>query len=129
MHMSTSPEGGGTGVDIVDRVKGRTTLALLFGLIKFRMDENDMNFYEAAYKDGPVRLLRSFQVIISLPLGYKAPGVAVEIIWYDTMINVPMVFRRIGCFDDAAGPDPGVQVKPPRFYPQAPGSRGCACSL
>ncbi len=90
MFMSTTPEGGGTGVDIVDRVKGRTTFAMLFGLIKYRIDENDMNFYEAAYKDGPVRLLRNFQVIISFP-GFKAPGVAVEVIWYDTIINVPMV--------------------------------------
>ena len=50
-----------------------------------------MKFYESAYKDGPIRLVRNIQLIITLPLGIKAPGIAVDLLWYDTIVNVPMV--------------------------------------
>ena len=69
----------------------RLTLAFLFGMMKFRVNESAINFYEAAYKDGPIRVLRNTQIIFSLPLGIKAPGIAVEVIWYDTIVNVPMI--------------------------------------
>jgi len=90
-YMSTTPAAGGTGVDYVDRLKGRLTMAFVFGSLKFRADESSVNFYEAAYKDGPIRLIRNIQIIISLPLGMKAPGIAVDLLWYDTIVNVPMV--------------------------------------
>ena len=89
--MATLPEAGGTHTDYVDRLKGRVTMAFLFGLLKFRVDESSVNFHEAAYKDGPVRLVRNIQIIINLPLGMKAPGIAVDLLWYDTIVDVPMV--------------------------------------
>jgi len=90
-YMSTPPAAGGTGVDYVDRLKGRLTMAFVFGSLKFRADESSVNFYEAAYKNGPIRLIRNIQIIISLPLGIKAPGIAVDLLWYDTIVNVPMI--------------------------------------
>jgi hypothetical protein len=90
-YMSTTPAAGGTGVDYVDRMKGRLTMAFVFGTLKFHADESKVNFYEAAYKDGPIRLIRNIQIIISLPLGIKAPGIAVDLLWYDTIVDVPMV--------------------------------------
>lgn len=46
------------------------------------------------------------------------------------MVNVPMVFRRVGCFDTDEQPDPGVKVKAPGFYPKKSRrpSAGCDCS-
>jgi len=92
-YMSTPPSAGGTGVDYVDRFKGRLTVAFVFGALKYRVNESKVSFYEAAYKDGPVRLVRNIQVIISLPLGIKAPGIAVDLLWYDTIVNVPMIIN------------------------------------
>jgi len=44
-------------------------------------------------------------------------------------VNEPVVFRRIGCWDEAAEqPDPDVKVTPPAFYPKRE-SGGCGCSL
>jgi len=91
MYMANPPEAGGTGVDYVDRFKGRITMAFLFGSLKLHFDEGSVTFYEAAYKDGAVRLVRNLQIIIHLPLGIKAPGFAVDLIWYDTIVDVPMV--------------------------------------
>ena len=90
-QMSTPPEAGGTGVDYVDRLKGRLVMAFVFGMLKFRADEGSVTFYESAYTDGPIRLVRNIQIIISLPLGLKAPGIAVDLLWYDTIVDVPMV--------------------------------------
>jgi len=78
-------------VDYVDRFKGRATIAFFFGLLKFEVNEKSINFYESAYIDGPVRLVRNIQLVISLPMGIKAPGLAVDLIWYDTIVDVPMI--------------------------------------
>ncbi|MFC1888196.1 hypothetical protein ACFL4G_00420 [Thermodesulfobacteriota bacterium] len=90
-YMSNSPEAGGTGVDYVDRLKVRGTIAFFFGLLKYHLTEKSVTFFESAYKDGPVRLIRNLRIIISLPLGIKAPGAAVDVLWYDTIVDVPMV--------------------------------------
>ncbi len=90
-YMANSLEAGGTDTDYVDRLKGRVTMAFLFGLLKFRVNESKVRFFEAAYKDGPVRLVRNIQIIVSLPLGIKAPGIAVDLLWYDTIVDVPTV--------------------------------------
>jgi len=90
-HTSLTPEAGATGEDFCDRFKVRMTVAFLFGMLKFHVDENQINFYEVAYKEGPVRVIRNNKLVVSLPLGIKAPGAATNIIWYDTMVNVPLL--------------------------------------
>ncbi len=90
-YMSNPPEAGGTNVNYVDRFKGRITVAFLFGGLKVHFDESSVTFYESAYKDGPLRLIRNLQIIIRLPLGIKAPGIAVDLLWYDTIVDVPVV--------------------------------------
>ncbi len=91
MYMAVPPEAGGTGEDFVDRFKGRITIAFFFGLLKYNVTEKVINFYESAYKDGPVRLIRNIQLIITLPLKIRAPGIAVDLLWYDTIVDVPMI--------------------------------------
>ena len=91
MYMANPPEAGGTNVDYVDRFKGRVTVAFLFGLLKINITEKSVNFYESAYKDGPVRLIRNIQIIITLPLNIRAPGMAVDLLWYDTIVDVPTI--------------------------------------
>ena len=67
-----APEGaGGTHVDYVDRFKGRVTMAFLWGSLKFRANENSVKFYESAYRDGPIRLIRNIQIIIYRNLIYR----------------------------------------------------------
>jgi len=90
-RMSFTREAGGTGADIVDRFKNRVTVAFFFGLLKFRVDENDISFYEHAYKDGPVRIIKKIQGSLNLPLGIKAPGGMFNIIQYETVGNVPLI--------------------------------------
>jgi hypothetical protein len=92
-HMSNPPEAGGVGLDYVDRLKGRLKMAFVFGFLKYRINENAVNFYEAAYKDGPIRLVRNIQLIVSLPLGLEAPSIAVDLLWYDTIVNVPTIIN------------------------------------
>jgi len=89
--VALTPEAGGTGVDFCDRYKVRVTVAFIFGLLKFHVNENDITFYENAYKDGPVRVIKNNQIILSLPMGLSAPGAAVNMIWYDTIVNVPLI--------------------------------------
>jgi hypothetical protein len=89
--MSATPEAGGTDVNCVDRFKARLTLAFMFGVLKFHFNEGSVTFYEAAYKDGPVRLIRNIQIVITMPLGIKGPGMAVDLLWYDTIVDVPLV--------------------------------------
>lgn len=44
-------------------------------------------------------------------------------------VNEPVVFRRIGCWDEAEElPDPNVKVTPPAFYPKRERA-GCGCSV
>ncbi len=88
---SLTSAAGGTGENFCDRFKVRVSIAFFFGTLKFHIDENAIMFYENAYKDGPVRLIRNNKLVLSLPLGIKAPGAAVNIIWYDTIVNVPLI--------------------------------------
>lgn len=44
-------------------------------------------------------------------------------------VNEPVVFRRIGCWDEGEQLlDPSIEVTPPAFYPKRE-SNGCGCSL
>jgi hypothetical protein len=45
-------------------------------------------------------------------------------------VNVPSVFRRIRCFDEAGPPpQPTVKVEPPRLFKPKRGGGGCQCAL
>jgi len=90
-YMANPPAAGGDGTNYVDRMKSRFEVALFFGSLKLNLDENSMTFHERAYTDGPVRLVRKIQLIMQLPMGIKAPGFAVDLLWYDTIVDVPMV--------------------------------------
>jgi hypothetical protein len=90
-YMANPPHAGGDETNYVDRMKTRFEVALFFGSVKLNLDENSMTFYELAYTDGPVRLVRQIQLIMTLPMGIKAPGFAVDLLWYDTIVDVPMV--------------------------------------
>jgi len=90
-YMSNPPSAGGDETNYVDRMKSRFEVALIFGTVKVHLDENKMTFYERAYTDGPVRLVRKIQLIMELPMGIEAPGFAVDLLWYDTIVDVPMV--------------------------------------
>jgi hypothetical protein len=89
--MANPPKAGGDNTNYVDRMKTRFEVALLFGSVKLNLDENRMTFYELAYTDGPVRLVRQIQLIMKLSMGIEAPGFAVDLLWYDTIVDVPMV--------------------------------------
>jgi hypothetical protein len=89
--IALTPEAGGTGVNFCDRFKVRVTVAFFFGTLKVHADENSMSFYENAYKDGPVRLIKNNKLVVRLPLGIKAPGAAVNITWYDTIVTNPLI--------------------------------------
>ncbi len=93
MYMANSLEAGGTGVDYVDRLKVRLTIALFFGVLKIKITEESVDSVESAYKDGPVRLIRNIQAIVNLPLKIKAPGAAVDLLWYDTIVDVPVILN------------------------------------
>lgn len=90
-YMANPPGAGGDETNYVDRMKTRFEVALFFGSVKLNLDENRMTFYERAYTDGPVRLVRKIQLIMQLPMGIEAPGFAVDLLWYDTIVDVPMV--------------------------------------
>ncbi len=90
-HMANTPKAGGDNSNYVDRMKTRFEAVMFFGTFKWKIDENRITFHESAYTDGPVRIIRNIKVIISLPLGLKAPGIGVDLFWYDTIVDVPLV--------------------------------------
>jgi len=90
-HIWVTPEGGGDGKDFIDRNKVRFEVRFLFGLLRIRLDEDNLVGGVSKYKKGPVRSVIRSWVGFKLPLrlhNLKTPKFFIDDYAYDTLILV-----------------------------------------
>jgi len=72
-------EPGGSPVhNLLDRVKARVTARILWGILQFRRDEEDVTTRVLAWKDGPIRIIRRSQMRIRIGFGLPEPRIVAE---------------------------------------------------
>ncbi len=89
-NISVKPVAGGNGLDFIDRSKLRTTVRMLFGMIKLRLDEDNAIGGVVRYFNGPVRCMAYQWSALTLPMNLKSPRIYGSIYMYDTMVIVPV---------------------------------------
>ncbi len=81
---------GGSGENILDRMKMRVTFKFLFSYFALHIDEDNVGCELLAYRDGPVRLIRRVKSFTELGFGLKAPGFVSDMSYYETIVSTPM---------------------------------------
>ncbi len=85
-------EFGGSGKDIIDRLKIRLYVKLLSGLVRIKRTEDDIRCKVVGWKDGPIRVLRNtenyFRVLFNIP----SPSLFAVTEYYPHYFTVPMRF-------------------------------------
>jgi hypothetical protein len=66
------------GRNLLDRMKARVTARVLWGLLQFRRNEDDVTATLMAWKAGPVRLVQRTQLGISIGYGLSPPKIVAE---------------------------------------------------
>ena len=84
-----APFYGYTGEELVDRLKARITTRLCFGLLKFKVDEDDTVGNWLAWKDGQVVATGRGWIGVKLPLGLKSPSLIFDVVASETVLTVP----------------------------------------
>ena len=87
------PEAGGNGKNLLDRMKFRVQVRMLFGMLKFGFNENDCVGGIYAIQQGPVRGMGRMWMSAVFPAGIKSPRISADVCCYETMIIVPGVLR------------------------------------
>lgn len=87
------PATGVRSANLVDRFKARGTFTLFFSLIKLRITEEQMGAKVAAYRTGPIRIVRRVKYWADFGLGLRSPQFQADIIYYDTLLTAPITTR------------------------------------
>jgi hypothetical protein len=66
------------GRNLLDRMKARVTARVLWGLLKFRRNEDDVTTRLLAWKGGPVRLIQRTGLSVRLGYGLSPPKMVAE---------------------------------------------------
>ncbi len=82
------PEGGGSGRDLFDKLKMRSTVTAVGG-ITLSYDETDFESELTGVRDGPVRVIRRNETSLNLLLGFSTPSVRVNAFFYRDSYEVP----------------------------------------
>ena len=90
-YLTIDPSMGGSGEDVLDRAKLRVTAKMLFNLLTFDRDEDDIVVELLGWRDGPVRVVRRIELSIHLFLGLYAPPLTVDLVFYRNSIEVPTI--------------------------------------
>ena len=88
-----TPAAGGNGLNFIDHNKFRVSVSMLFGMIKFKIDESNSLGEVDRYFNGPVRGLVRNWVALKLPMGLKSPRIVGFVYIYDTMNFIPVRIR------------------------------------
>ena len=97
-HHSTPPEAGGSGENLVDRLKFRVKLRFLFNLVPVSLDEERLGSDMVAYILGPVRNVRRYRQFVKLPLGFRGVKTYADVEQYESFASVPVTFNIPGGF-------------------------------
>lgn len=87
------PEAGGTDVNILDNMRVRAYIELLFGEIRVDVDETNIIGGIDALRHGYVRGYSRQWLTTILPLGIPGPRLYSDVFTYDRMVISPMVLN------------------------------------
>lgn len=82
---------GGSGIDILDRVKVRIFMKL--GFITLNRSENDIKVTEYGFIDGPVRVITHTRNVTPLILGIPASSTVQDTVYYYTHADFPFAVK------------------------------------
>jgi len=85
--------GGRPGLNLLDRVKARVTARILWGMLEFHRDEDDITTTVLAWKDGPLRVIRRARLSIRLGYGLPAPEFIAEDVFTSDTFSGPVLVR------------------------------------
>ncbi len=118
-----TPEAGGNGKDIMDRIKMRSGLSALGGVVEIERNEDDFVHEILGVSRGPVRIIRQTSTRIVLLLSLKSPSVIVNGSFYPCSFEFPSMlslpFRMDMVASDAfirQGWDLTLNAKGLKFY-------------
>lgn len=87
--LAITPEAGGTGEDIVDRLKIRISARTFIGL-SFEKTEKDFEAKVTAIKDGPVRVIRRSEYRITMYRVFTSPTAVCDQVYYSGFFEFPV---------------------------------------
>jgi hypothetical protein len=90
LHHSTPPGAGGTGQNLVDRLKFRVQMRFFFDMLPLSLQEERLGSDRVAYIQGPIRNLRRFQQFVKLPFGIRAVKTYADVELYEGFSTVPI---------------------------------------
>jgi hypothetical protein len=73
---------GRDGPNLIDRLKARVTAHVLWGLVRFRRNEEQVNETVLGFRDGPLRVTRRAALQIEIGWGLPAPHFVAEDYFY-----------------------------------------------
>lgn len=100
-HHSTPIGAGGTGENLVDRLKFRVNLRFFFNLLPLSLHEEMLGSDVIAYIRGPIRVLRRYEQFVKLPFGIRGVKTYADVELYESFatvpitLNVPRGFHRV----------------------------------
>ena len=85
-------EYGGSGEDMLDRVKIRIDVQLVQGMVHVRRSEKDMRCRVVGWKDGPIRVMRNTENTFRILFNIPSPSLFSVTEYYPHYFTVPMRF-------------------------------------
>ena len=92
-HHGTPPEAGGTGENLVDRLKFRVQIRFLFNLLPLSLHEEMLGSDVIAYIRGPVHVLRRLEQYVRLPFGIRGVKTYADVDLYESFATTPITLR------------------------------------
>lgn len=85
--------GGGGAENLLDRLKVRARVELLWGLLTFTRDESDLTTEVVAWRNGPLRAIRRQRQRVRLGWGIRSPAFVSETFFYPDAAEMPVRLR------------------------------------
>jgi len=92
LHHSTPPGAGGSGENLVDRLKFRVALQF-FSFLPISLQEERLGSDRIAYIQGPVRNVRRYEQFVKLPLGFRGVKTFADVETYEGFASVPITLQ------------------------------------
>ncbi len=90
---SIPPGAGGSGENLVDRLKFRVEIRFFFNLLPISLHEEMLGSDVIAYIKGPIRLLRRNEQFVKLPFGIRAVKTYADVETYEGFSTVPITLQ------------------------------------
>lgn len=81
---------GSEGPNLIDRLKARVTARLLWGLVRFRRNEDQVTEVVVGYRDGALRVTRRAELAVEVGWGLPSPRFVAEDTFYADHAEAPV---------------------------------------